>query len=375
MHLFLIDLYVSVDMLSPIIHVLNKKQKVLICGINPNQSFKEDKIINSVINKNVKYDNFIPIGNFEKILLSIVDLIKLLPNFIQKKIKFFWEFLYKKKVFSNVSIIEKYLKKNNISSITYEESSAEKYVELFFIASKKMKIPMIKIDSGIAAIKTPLSKNRLENSNYFISPSYFMIKNKILKNKKLRYIGSIRFTKYWLKILDKIFKIEKVKDKKIINVGFFTKYQSKENPGTLKLIEKLKKENFVNIKTREKPRDLYPLKFAYFYREDYNSSQLIRWSDIIVSSRSTSVLAEALIRNKKVVLLKYLYDESKFSNLYKYKYIKKINKEKDLIKNIFAIRNNKKFLRSKNKCLKDILVDHKNEKKIINDYIKLYSSL
>ena len=42
MHLFLIDLYVSVDMLSPIIHVLNKKQKVLICGINPNQSFKED---------------------------------------------------------------------------------------------------------------------------------------------------------------------------------------------------------------------------------------------------------------------------------------------------------------------------------------------
>lgn len=375
MHLFLIDLYVSVDMLSPIIHVLNKKQKILICGINPNQSFKEDKIINSVINKNVKYENFIPVGNFEKILLFIVDIIKLLPNFIQKKIKFFWEFLYKKKAFSNVSIIENYLKQNNISSITYEESSAEKYIELFFIASKKMKIPMIKIDSGIAAIKQPLSKNRLENSSYFISPSYFMIKNKILKNKKLRYIGSIRFTKYWLKKLDKIFKIEKIKDKKIINVGFFTKYQSKENLGTLKLIEKLKNENLANVKTREKPRDLYPLKFAYFYREDYNSSQLIRWSDIIVSSRSTSVLAEALIRNKKVVLLKYLYDESKFSNLYKYKYINKINEENDLIKNLSIIRKSKKFLRSKDKCLKDILIDHKNEKKIIDDYIKFYSSL
>ena len=89
----------SVDMLSPIIHVLNKKQKILICGINPNQSFKEDKIINSVINKNVKYENFIPVGNFEKILLFIVDIIKLLPNFVQKKLNFFGNFFTKKKHF------------------------------------------------------------------------------------------------------------------------------------------------------------------------------------------------------------------------------------------------------------------------------------
>ena len=39
MHLFLIDLFVSIDILSPIIHQLEKK-RVIICNINTIQNAK-----------------------------------------------------------------------------------------------------------------------------------------------------------------------------------------------------------------------------------------------------------------------------------------------------------------------------------------------
>ena len=36
MHLFLIDLFISIDVLAPIINIIDKK-KVIICNINPIQ--------------------------------------------------------------------------------------------------------------------------------------------------------------------------------------------------------------------------------------------------------------------------------------------------------------------------------------------------
>ena len=104
-----------------------------------------------------------------------------------------------------------------------------------------------------------------------------------------------------------------------------------------------------------------------------NSSQLIHWSDYILSSRSSSVLIEAVIANKKIFLLKYLYDEKNYSNLSKYNFIIKINNEKDILKLIN--KNISISQKERLKCLKNILINYGKEKKMINSYRKFYSNL
>ena len=45
MHLFLIDLYISIDMVVPVIDSLKKKENIIICNINPIQDLK-NRLIN-----------------------------------------------------------------------------------------------------------------------------------------------------------------------------------------------------------------------------------------------------------------------------------------------------------------------------------------
>ena len=50
MHLFLFDLFISVDNLCPIINNLPPK-KVIICNINTVQNFETSKLANTVLKK------------------------------------------------------------------------------------------------------------------------------------------------------------------------------------------------------------------------------------------------------------------------------------------------------------------------------------
>jgi hypothetical protein len=226
----------------------------------------------------------------------------------------------------------------------------------------------------VHTIRQPqLKKDLFAYSNFYLAPSLIYKNKKIFKNKKIKYFGSLRYSIYWVKKLKKIFPIKEKSNKdKRIRIGIFTKYEAKEHKNVNNLINKLKKMTFLNVKTREKPRDVYPLKVAPFYKDELNSSQIINWSDYIISARSTSVLAEAIINNKKIFLLKYLYNEKKFSNLYDYKFIEKINDETELFKFI-----KKKYVISKKdkvKCLKNILVNYGKEIKMLKNYVNFYST-
>ena len=43
-----------------------------------------------------------------------------------------------------------------------------------------------------------------------------------------------------------------------------------------------------------------------FNKDEFTTSQLIDWCDVIITARSSSVLVEAVIKNKKIILLEYL---------------------------------------------------------------------
>ena len=88
-----------------------------------------------------------------------------------------------------------------------------------------------------------------------------------------------------------------------MKLGIFSKQQAKEHEKLQILVNNLKKTDCFDIKTREKPRDLNPLKFAKFYNDEVNSHQMINWADYILSARSTSVLIHAIMKKKKYFYL------------------------------------------------------------------------
>ena len=88
MHLFILDLYISLDTLTPIINFLNPK-KIIICNTNAIQNCREEKFLKYLLSKNIKYLNFVPINQKTKIILFIIKLISLLPCALQNKIQFF----------------------------------------------------------------------------------------------------------------------------------------------------------------------------------------------------------------------------------------------------------------------------------------------
>ena len=131
MHLFLFDIFISVDILCPIINAINKKKKILVYSVNPIQNFENDALFKFVKNNNVIYRGFLPVNQNKKIIYFLLFLLKFLPNIFQKKIQFIWSFVYRNITFSDEKKIKKILLENQIKSITYEEGTPPNYVKLF----------------------------------------------------------------------------------------------------------------------------------------------------------------------------------------------------------------------------------------------------
>jgi len=374
MHLFLFDIFISVDILCPIINALNKKKKILVYSVNPIQNFQNDALFKFVKNNNVTYRGFLPVNQNKKIIYFLLFLLKLLPNIFQKKIQFIWSFIYRNITFSDEKKIKKILLENQIKSITYEEGTPPNYIKLFLTPCKLLNIPIIKVPSGVHVVSPlNLKKDILSLCDYYIAPSFIFKKKKLFKNKKIKYFGSLRYSNFWIDKLDKLYSVKISRKKQKVKLGIFSKQQAKEHEKLQILINKLKKTDYFDIKTREKPRDLNPLKFAKFYNDELNSHQMINWADYILSARSTSVLIHAIMKKKKIFLLKYLYDEKKYSNLYKYKFIIKIDNESQITE---LINKKVKILnKDRIKCLKEALVNYQKDYMMLRLYNNFYSNL
>ena len=65
MHLFLLDLFVSLDTLAPIIKVIKKKNKIGICNVNPINKF-ENLDLYKYINRKIGFIDDIPLTFSDK---------------------------------------------------------------------------------------------------------------------------------------------------------------------------------------------------------------------------------------------------------------------------------------------------------------------
>ena len=85
MHLFLLDLFVSLDTLAPIIKVIQKKNKIGVCNVNPVNKF-ENLDLYKYISKKIDIIDDIPLTFSDKKFFFIIKIILFLPKIFLKNL-------------------------------------------------------------------------------------------------------------------------------------------------------------------------------------------------------------------------------------------------------------------------------------------------
>ena len=160
--------------------------------------------------------------------------------------------------------------------------------------------------------------------------------NEIYKKKVIK--SCHRYSEQWLKFSEKAYdiKFEDYKDYKYQNrklrIVIFTKNSVKNE---WQLIYKLIKNlSNVDVKLIDKPRGiLKPLHIQDNSNINITSSELINWCDIVIS-HSSSVLIEAVIKNKKIFFLEYLSLENQDLVVNDYDFFEKMSSHNHLISSI-----------------------------------------
>lgn len=353
---FFIKDHQDLDHFCPIISKLQKNNKVFI--ILEDKKFKNDPRLEYIITNNLNIEiafkeknpisdkiNFLLFKNLKiaKILLSIFRLDIFLKIII----------LFQKK---NILIQKK------IDIVFFDHRPV--YLCNHIILIKILNIQVISLPHGyqIFTEKIPFSQTQSDRNLFskYLVQTKFQKENLIkldLSPKKIEIIGSSRFSKNWINTIDKIYYKKKYFDNDLSTISFFIghwKYYLDKNK-TLSLIEKivnLKRFNiFLNLHTRgtsELPNEFLNKlnnKNIIINNGEIYASETIRESDIIIGV-GTSVILEAITRNKKLFYLGYLQKlETVFSYLNNQSYINSdlelLNKLKDYKNNITENDNNK----------------------------------
>tara|TARA_B100000989_G_scaffold296147_1_gene278744 strand:+ start:29842 stop:31008 length:1167 start_codon:yes stop_codon:yes gene_type:complete len=383
MHIFFFDQYISLDMMAPTINELSKKSKVYICNFNKVQSLKKNKIYNFLIKKKsiIELSGIDENLTLKKINYYLLNLLLLSPAFVLKRGFKYWKYIWENYNFvSNFKVLE-FIKKNNIKSISIDESLAVNKRKFLVNISNKLNIPIIMHHGGLYTIKS-VKKNvsKFFDCNYYLSPNNFPMytynfKSTALIRDKYFQLGSPRYDIKWLNILDKIYLNKKKILSKKIKIGLFIRPTSKLNYLNYKLISEISKLGNIDLKINNKPRDIYPTKCSNINNR-IDSSELIYWADLILSY-PTSIIIEAICRDKPIIYLNFLQnnqgDKSWFDSSPGLTRGKSLNNTINLIKSFNLNNKNFKYRDyDKRKILKKF-ISYEFNKNIINNYNKFYN--
>ena len=225
---------------------------------------------------------------------------------------------------------------------------------------------------------------KFKECDFFLSPNKFPIyahklNKKYLKSGKYHQMGSPRFDVQWLNLLKKINQKSKNVNSKKIKIAFFVRPTSISYSETLSLLRDLYKIDNIEIKLNYKPRDVWPTKCSSISKSEMQSSELISWSDLVISYAS-SIILEGICRNKPLIYLDYLQihkkeDTSWFDD---FECIKKAKNSNQVIKLIMNFKKNKNKLIINGFNKKIILknfITNKTGRGILDKYYSFYKSL
>ena len=386
MHLFFIDQYISLDMMAPIMFKLSKKNKVFLCNFNKIQTFKHIKLYKFLARqKNIKIVNF-TIYTFSKnsLYLFFLKCLLFLPSFFLKRGYGYWKYIWENKNFISKKKIVNFIRENNIKTISIDESLVEKKKYFLLEISNELNIPLLMNHGGLHTLKSAKNSGiKFKECTFYLSPNKFKFHNyRLIKSifnlQKYIQFGSPRFDIIWLNILKKIYKKSNNKRNKKIKVALFVRPTSISYPLTLKLLENLKRIKNIEVKLNYKPRDVWPTKCSNINKNEMQSSELIIWSDIVISYAS-SIILEAICRDKPLIYLNYLKNDKTGDTWFDD--LKFINKGKNIDTTLRILSNFKKnkkkltMLRKNKKLILRKFITNSTGKGILKKYYFFYKKL
>ena len=311
MHLFIVHQFPDIDNFLPIISRLKKQtnQKYILMNVYPIHDLNLYCFNNILDRYDVECIDLFKIS-FRAKLINL--LFKLVPVRFLLRFKYIWHYFYHKYFFFNEKNIHDLIKTKRIKSINIDHSLPDRYKSIFFKLKKKTDIKLITYKLGVEMRNDiNIRKVTYENSDYAVvedCSTQFKVSDE--DKKKIFRISNPRYSLSWLDEIDKEYNYkfnesDYLKKKRNLRVLLITRpffsYKSWKE-----IFNNLKKINSIDVKIKFKPRgDFVPLKYQNDVINGMNTSELINWSDVIIS-HATSVLLEAIIKNKKILFLKYL---------------------------------------------------------------------
>jgi len=374
MHLFVLDLVISLDMLSPIISTITKKkQKVLIFNSNPSHRHygNQNKILNFLLKSNNSklLNNNLTMNLVIYIFRILIYLQILLTN---KKMYKFWKKIWNSTFYLSEKYMLNELRRNDVKSITILEDLPINKKFFFKTLASKLNIPLIMINGGINTIPSKKKFNVFE-PDYFLASNINKNHSIVKKSKTYKVFGCLRYSNKWINKLDKIFGFDQ-KNKKF-SIGIFNNPTSEFSNEVEKLINFLKDKKF-NVIVNSKPREIIPYNLTYQSKE-ISASEIINKSDVIISY-STSILLEAIERKKLILFPNYLkkfYKNNKHSIFQKNKFILYPRSEKQLLAVLSKIKKKKKKeiiykMNIRNNLYKIIFINNFKAEKNFNNFYR-----
>ena len=382
MHIFFLDLFTDIDALSPIIYKLNqdKKNNVMICSTNYIQNNENNELIKYFKKEGIIYLNF-PHNKYLFILFKIIkNILKKLPRNLLNKSRFLFKFLYYNFTFFSKDDIKDLLKKYKIKSVSVDSSNPISKLEKISNACKDLKIKLIFIPSGAEI----LNINAFNTKEDFKLCSYYLSQNTLekfkipeeTKEEKIKFLGSPRFSDEWISFLNKFYNKKFSKKNSNPNIGIFVTPAGQNFSKHEKIVRKLLNDNYLNTEIRHKPRDYMLEKCCDFNYDFLNTNELINWSDIIVTVQ-TSLIIEAIKKNKHVMFLEYYIPDEYGSWIDKYNCVDRIKSEQEILHKIELIKQNKyNFeIQNKNEYLVKVVGEESENNNILRKYVEFYSKI
>ena len=374
MHLFIIDLFISIDTISPIADKLCKEEKKIFffnSNFIQNHNSSNSELLKYLEkNKNFKLINNFNLLNIKFILFILLSKIcSFILNILKKKSYRIWKFLWLQDFPLSKKFLFYLIKKYQIKSITIVEDLPFKKYVFFRDVAIKAKIPIIMIPSGL----TPITETKpvvLQEP----SPDYFLSSNLFHKSQKkeiYRLLGSPRFSPTWIENLKYIYNIDK---KKTFTVGIFTHPNEKTLLEFHKIRDKLLDKK-INVLFKTKPREILPLKNTFQFKE-LGSSEIIEYSNLIISYPS-SILLEAIQKHKPIIFPFYSESMIKkkgsfFENNDLFFFPENIDK---LVSLIITLREKKESFRYNEAKMNSFLkstINFEDKNNILNNFYKFY---
>ena len=393
MHLFIVHQFPDYDNFVPITVNLKKNidSSFSIMNIFPVHNLKFYGFNELLKKYKIQFVNVNELNKKSLLISLLLKFTIFFPKFVNIKLNRVWYYFYHKYTLFHRKHVVAFIKKHKIKSINIDHGLPGRYKQILYEACKETNI---KYNCYIVGIELgEVSKIKTEDFSLYdhtiVQDQIINIEETEENKKKFIRIVSPRYSLDWIEEVEGVYKY-KLKEynpdsnNRKLKVLIMTRPRFSEKSWQT-IYEELKKIDNVELKIKFKPRGQFrPLHIQKNITNEYNTSELINWADVIVA-HSSSVLIEAIIKNKKILFLNFLFDlEKKEKSNYVFEnqnIVEDINSKEELItrlKNLnkakFYLGDNEKYQESKKLFLQKIFGNHFFDKENIyrKEFINIY---